>query len=55
MEFDVRLGAPGLHEVGSAVQASSRRTILPPDLFARFDADAFWQDPPKLPTPVRIV
>src|SRR5271169_5754769 len=41
MEFDARLGAPGLHAVGSAVHATSRRTILPPDLFARFEADAF--------------
>jgi sulfotransferase len=55
MEFDARLGAPGLHAVGSAVHATSRRTILPPDLFARFEADAFWQDPAKLPTTVRIV
>jgi sulfotransferase len=55
MEFDARLGAPGLHEVASAVRAASRRTILPPDLFARFEADAFWQDPVKLPTTVRIV
>jgi sulfotransferase len=55
MEFDARLGAPGLHELGPAVQAPSRRTILPPDLFARFEADAFWQDPAKLPTTARIV
>jgi sulfotransferase len=55
MEFDAPLGAPGLHEVGSAVQVSSRRTILRPDLFPRFEADAFWQVPSKLPTAVRIV
>jgi len=55
MEFDARLGTPGLHEIGSVVQTSSRPTILPPDLFARFEADAFWQDPAKLPTTVRII
>ena len=33
---------------------TSRRTILPPDLFARFEADAFWQDPAKLPTTVQL-
>jgi len=55
MEFDARIGAAGLHEIGSTVQAPSRRTILPPDLFARFEADAFWQDPAKLPTTVRLV
>ena len=55
MEFDIRLGTPGLHAVGSAVRAIPRRTILPPDLFARFEADAFWQDPGKLPATLRIV
>jgi sulfotransferase len=55
MEFDARLGAPGLHAVRSAVRAIPRGTILPPDLSARFEADAFWQDPTKLPPTVRIV
>jgi len=55
MEFDARLGTPGLHAVGSAVRAAPRRTILPPDLFARFEANAFWQDPANLPATVRIV
>jgi sulfotransferase len=55
MEFDVRLGMPGLHAVGSAVRAIPRGRYCQPDLFARFEADAFWQDPAKLPPPVRIV
>lgn len=55
MEFDARLGAPRLHEVGSAVRVPSRPTILPPDLFARFEKDVFWDDPANLPTAVRIV
>jgi sulfotransferase len=55
IEFDARLGAYGLHEVGSAVRATSRRTILPPDLFARFEAGAFWQDLANLPPTVGIV
>ncbi|MFT5720178.1 MAG: sulfotransferase [Motiliproteus sp.] len=41
--FDQRAGTPGLHEVRPSVQASSRPTILPPDVFARFSNDAFWQ------------
>jgi hypothetical protein len=41
MAFDARLGAPGLHEVGSPVRIPSRPTILPPDLFARFEKDDF--------------
>jgi sulfotransferase len=55
VEFDARLGTPGLHDVGSVVKARVRRTVLPPDLFARFERDAFWQDPAQLPTTVRIV
>jgi sulfotransferase len=55
MDFDARLGAPGLHTVGRVVRAVARPTILPPDLFARFEADAFWQDPEKLPNTVCVV
>jgi sulfotransferase len=55
MEFDARLGAPGLHAVGSAVRFIPRQTVLPPDLFARFEKDAFWQDPAQLPPTVRVV
>ena len=55
IEFDARMGTPGLHHVGAAVQARTRATILPPDLFARFDGDAFWNDPAQLPKAVRIV
>jgi sulfotransferase len=55
IEFDVRLGTPGLHDVGSKVHAVSRDSILPPDLFDRFEADTFWNDLSKLPEDVRIV
>ena len=55
IEFDIRLGTPGLHHVGASVQARTRPTVLPPDLFTRFDRDAFWNDPAQLPSAVRIV
>ena len=55
IEFDIRLGTPGLHHVGSAVQARVRSTVLPPDLFTRFEKDAFWNDPALLPSAVRLV
>jgi sulfotransferase len=55
IEFDARLGTPGLHDVGSAVRALPRTTILPPDLFARYERDAFWNDPAQLPATVRLV
>ena len=40
--FDRRIGMPGLHAVAPRVQSKPRPTILPPDLFARFEKDAFW-------------
>ncbi|MBU6165060.1 MAG: sulfotransferase [Alphaproteobacteria bacterium] len=52
--FDARLGAPGLHSVGSRVGLRPRPTILPPDLFERQAALAFW-DKGELPDGVRIV
>jgi sulfotransferase len=55
VEFDIRLGTPGLHDVRSVVKAIIRPTVLPPDLFSRFERDAFWEDPKQLPTAVRMV
>lgn len=44
-EFDAQLNTPGLHRVGRQVRFTERASILPPDLFARFDRMAFWTDP----------
>ncbi|HEX4368783.1 MAG TPA: sulfotransferase [Rhodopila sp.] len=55
MEFDNRLGTPGLHDVRSTVRPGKRPTVLPPDLFAKFANDAFWEDAAKLPKTVRVV
>ena len=44
-EFDARLGTPGLHRIAGRVAPPRRDTILPPDLFARFENDSFWLDP----------
>ena len=41
-EFDTQLLAKGLHEVRGRVEARSRPTILPPELFKRFAAMEFW-------------
>lgn len=43
--FDRRTGTPGLHDVRARVEARERPTVLPPDLFRRFENDAFWRDP----------
>jgi sulfotransferase len=54
-EFDMRAGTPGLHVVGSKVTPNERQTILPPDLFRRFENDAFWRDPQLNLRGVRVV
>jgi sulfotransferase len=54
LAFDMRLGAPGLHTVGSKVRPVTRRTILPPDLFAKHQ-DAFWEKPDELPRGLRVI
>lgn len=55
VEFDQRLGTPGLHDVGSSVRAQIRPTVLPPDLFARYADDAFWDDRENLPKAVSVI
>jgi sulfotransferase len=44
-DFDAALGAPGLHTVRRKVEFIDRPTVLPPELFARFENDAFWNNP----------
>lgn len=53
--FDSKMGTPGLHTVRPKVQAKPRETILPPDMFRRFESDAFWRDPALNQHGVRIV
>ncbi len=43
--FDLALGTPGLHQVRRKVEWTERPTVLPPELFARFQNDAFWRTP----------
>lgn len=43
-EFDQGLGLKGLHKVRPKVEASVRRTVLPPDLFEQYAHLDFWKD-----------
>ena len=54
-EFDLRAGTPGLHTVRNKIEAHARRTILPPDVFCRFENDAFWREPQLNLRGVRVV
>ena len=44
-EFDARLGTPGLHAVRRATRPAERQTILPPDLWSRYERESIWRDP----------
>lgn len=54
-EFDARLGTRGLHRVAAKVQHLERQTVLPPDVFRRFEKDSFWTDAKLNPRGVRVV
>lgn len=43
-EFDQALGVKGLHTVRKKVEFKPRRSILPPDLFAKYQDMSFWHD-----------
>lgn len=44
-EFDMSIGAPGLHTVRRKVEFIDRPPILPPEIMQRFEGDAFWTNP----------
>jgi sulfotransferase len=54
-EFDARLGTPGLHKVGPHVAQTERATLLPPDLWQRYEELSVWRDPAFNRRNVRIV
>lgn len=54
-EFDIRIGAPGLHKVTGKVRFEDRPTILPPDVFKRFSHRSFWRNPKANPRRVKVL
>jgi sulfotransferase len=42
-DFDLALGARGLHTVHRRVEWVERQSVLPPPLFERFAGDMFWR------------
>ena len=44
-DFDLALGARGLHTVRRRVEWVERQSVLPPGLFERFAGDMFWRLP----------
>ncbi len=43
-DFDDHLGLPGMHKVQKKVQYKERQTLLPPDIFQKYDQMIFWQN-----------
>lgn len=43
--YDEKAGLRGLHDVRPVVAATTRETVLPPDVFGRFENDSFWRQP----------
>lgn len=54
-DFDLALGARGLHTVRRKVEWLERPTVLPPELFARFESDMFWRSPEADARGVRMI
>ena len=44
-EFDARLGTPGLHDVRPQARRAERTSVLPPDLWAKWEGASVWRDP----------
>ena len=42
-QFDEALGMPGMHQVHRKVAPRDRQTILPPDIFEKYQDMAFWR------------
>jgi sulfotransferase len=53
--FDKESGTPGLHEVRSVVENRPRKSILPPDVYRRFEQDSFWNNSQVNPHEVIVV
>ncbi len=54
-EFDLALGAPGLHTIRRRVDWIERKSVLPPELFRRFEGDMFWRHPDAAGRGVTII
>lgn len=44
-DFDEALGVSGLHHIRPKVAPALRHTILPPDIFRKYEDLCFWKDP----------
>jgi len=44
-DFDAHMGIPGMHKVRRSISFQERSTLLPPDIFEKYEKVNFWTDP----------
>ncbi len=44
-DYDSHIGMPGLHAVHKKVEFRERKPCIPPDIFAKYAATHFWENP----------
>ena len=54
-DFDLALGARGLHTVRRRVEWVDRESVLPPELFVQFSSDMFWRTPDAVARNVPVI
>ena len=54
-EYDQSIGIPELHKVRQKVTFEARQSILPPDIFTKYQGTQFWDQPESNPKKVQIV
>jgi sulfotransferase len=53
-DFDAELGLPGFHRIHGPIRRNARTSILPTDLFERYN-QCFWDEPEQNPRGVQIL
>ena len=54
-DYDAGLAMPGLHHVAPRVTKPDRTPAIPPDLFTKYAASAFWRTHPEGPAAPTII
>jgi sulfotransferase len=44
VEYDAKLGMPGLHTIRADVSLVSRQSVMPPELIRKYEGASFWRE-----------
>ena len=53
--YDTALGMPGLHRVQARIAVAERAPTIPPDIFNKYAANAFWRTKSDRPNGPRLI